>query len=205
MWVAGPFVSEPETSSSRASEGRSESEQTQRLRGERARRPTFLHGVREAHGVSGADGACPLGNSSQSSLDYDRSIPDARRLRNDGRRSSTHGFQHRDDQRFAGPSDLKASMTRSPGHRVIDDRLAGSRGAKTLRAPASTDRGSPSGPGRPAPGSSFADESTLGIPALALAHRVEDAEVGRGVATGGGGPLPAAVVVGEVAVDQAGA
>ncbi len=42
----------------------------------------------------------------------------------------------------------------------------------------------------------------MAIEAAALGRGVEEAEVGGGVRTGGGGPLPAAVIAGEVAVNQ---
>ena len=47
-----------------------------------------------------------------------------------------------------------------------------------------------------------ADELALRVKALALRYRVEDAEPGLGVAAGGRRPLPAAVVGGQVEVDQ---
>jgi hypothetical protein len=53
----------------------------------------------------------------------------------------------------------------------------------------------------PAPGTSGA-HSAFGVEALALAHRVEDAEVGRRIGAAAGAPLPALGVVGEVGVHQ---
>src|SRR5262245_12491403 len=46
------------------------------------------------------------------------------------------------------------------------------------------------------------DELALGIETFRLRHRVEDAEVGLRIATGGRGPLPSAVVGGQVVVVQ---
>ena len=48
----------------------------------------------------------------------------------------------------------------------------------------------------------LADEVAVGVELLGLCHRIEDAEVGLRVAAGRRGPLPAAVVGGEVVVVQ---
>lgn len=51
-------------------------------------------------------------------------------------------------------------------------------------------------------GDPLADVFAVGVVALALQQRVEDAEIGLGVDAGAGAEAPAAVVGGEVAVDE---
>ncbi|MNV50987.1 hypothetical protein D3C71_1430180 [compost metagenome] len=48
----------------------------------------------------------------------------------------------------------------------------------------------------------FTDKSALRIKTFALSGRVKDAEIRRGVGTGGGRPLPTAVVGRQIAVQQ---
>ena len=84
------------------------------------------------------------------------------------------------------------------GIRVVQFHAGGSeRGGRRLPGLVNPCAGQPRQLRNPA-----ADVIALGVELLALADRVKDAEVGRGVGAAAGGPLPTEGVIGEVGIDQ---